>query len=122
MLAPLAGELTELHEEDAAVFGEGRMAEAGGVQKEGARGIVAMLVGEHAVEHQDFLSLRMAVRAKSRRGVIAHDGGDPAELAIDEVKAHAPSSGDRAEERRGGEERDKMCRARWWRKYEKNKK
>src|SRR3546814_16321769 len=96
MLAPLAGELTELHEEDAAVFGEGRMAEAGGVQKEGARGIVAMLVGEHAVEHQDLLSLRMAVRAKRRRGVIAHDGGDP-----------------RSEERRVGKECVSTCRSRW---------
>src|SRR3546814_7916733 len=52
-----------------------------------------MLVGEHAVEHQDLLSLRMAVRAKRRRGVIAHDGGDPAEFAIDEVKALAPYRG-----------------------------
>src|SRR3546814_12312052 len=90
------------------------MAEAGGVQKEGARGIVAMLVGEHAVEHQDLLSLRMAVRAKRRRGVIAHDGGDPAEFAIDEVKALAPYRGaGRSEERRVGKEGVSACRSRW---------
>src|SRR3546814_1824666 len=74
----LARELAELDEGDAAVAGEGGVAETGGIEQEAAGGIVAVLVGEHAFQHQDLLALRMAVRMEGRVGVVAHDRGDAA--------------------------------------------
>src|SRR3546814_20941166 len=89
----LARELAELDEGDAAVAGEGGVAETGGIEQEAAGGIVAVLVGEHAVEHQDLRALRMAVRMEGRIGVVAHDRGDTAELAVHEVEALGPHPG-----------------------------
>ena len=72
----LAGELPKLDEEDAATFGKGRMAKTLRIKEKRARGPVPVFVGEHALEHEDLLSLRMVVRWKVRVGLVAHDRGD----------------------------------------------
>jgi hypothetical protein len=69
------------------------VAEARGIQKKGAGGIVAVFVGEDTVENQDLLALRMPVLMEGGVRVIAHDRGDAAEFAIDQIQALAPDCG-----------------------------
>jgi hypothetical protein len=69
-------ELSQLHEQDAAGFREGGMAEALRIEEVCARRPVPVFVGEHAFEHQDLLPVRMIVRRKSRSRLVAHDGRD----------------------------------------------
>jgi hypothetical protein len=96
-LAP--GELAQLHEQRATGLRERRVAEALGVEQERAGGPVAVLVAEHAVEHEDLLALGMVVRVEGRVGLVAHDRCDLTGLGrADEVHALAP---DRAARARG---------------------
>src|SRR5215510_4028398 len=68
------------------------MAEAFGVEEIGARGPVAVLVGEHALEHEDLLAVGMIVRREARARLVAHDGSDLARLGrTHEVDPLAPN-------------------------------
>jgi hypothetical protein len=56
------------------------MLEALGIEQVGARRPVALFVGEHAFEYEDFLALRMGVTGKHAAGLVAYDGSDLAAL------------------------------------------
>src|SRR5438876_8902883 len=68
-----ARELPQLDEQDAAGFRKRCMAKAFRIQEKRAGGPVPVLVGEHALEHQNLLSLGMIVRRKPRAWLVAHD-------------------------------------------------
>src|SRR5437016_14068449 len=54
-----------------------------------------MFVGEHALEHENLLSLRMIVRRKPRAWLVAHDGRNLARLRrahqVDSLTPHRPA-------------------------------
>src|SRR4029079_19020316 len=84
-------DLLELHEEQAARVGKGRVTKAFGIEQIRARGPVAVLVGEHAVEHENLLSVRMIVSGKPRVRLVAnHRCHLPRFRRSDEVYALAP--------------------------------
>src|SRR5207302_11251329 len=56
------------------------MAKAFRIEKIRAGGPVPMFVGEHALEHENLLSLGMIVRRKPRAWLVAHDRGNLARL------------------------------------------
>src|SRR5207302_5688689 len=56
------------------------MAKAFRIEKIRAGGPVPMFVGEHALEHENLLSLEMIVRRKPRAWLVAHDRGNLARL------------------------------------------
>lgn len=51
------------------------MAAARRIAQIGAGRVIAVLVREHAVEHQDFFTAGVAVGIKVRTGGVAHDAG-----------------------------------------------
>src|SRR5579883_743312 len=77
----VGSELPQLDEEDAARGGIGRMARPRRIAQIGAGGIVAMLVGEDAVEDEDFLAAAMLVRGKAAAGREADKARRPRHLA-----------------------------------------
>src|SRR5882762_4204801 len=56
------------------------MAKAFRIEEKRAGGPVPMLVGEHALEHENLLSLGMIVRRKPRAWLVAHDRRNLARL------------------------------------------
>src|SRR3954447_3735018 len=73
------------------------MPEALRIEKIGAGGPVAVLVGEHALQHEDLFALGMIVRREPRPGLIAHDGSDlPGLGRAHQVNALAPHRSGRA--------------------------
>src|SRR5437870_12821052 len=68
-----ARELPQLDEQDAAGFRKRCMAKAFRIQEKRAGGPVPVLVGEHALEEQNLLSLGMIVRRKPLAWVLSHE-------------------------------------------------
>ena len=91
VLARAPRKLPQLHEQHAALARKRRVAKPFGVQEIGAGRPIAVLVGEHALEHEDLFAVRMLVRMKRRARLVAHDRRHLSRLdGADEVHALAP--------------------------------
>src|SRR5687768_3539126 len=75
------------------------MTKAFGIEEKRAGRPVPTLVGEHALEHEDLLSVGMIVRGEPRTGLVAHDGSDLARLGASH-QMHALTPYRRARARR----------------------
>src|SRR5438876_11877039 len=75
-----ARELPQLDEQDAARLRKRCMAKALRIQEKRAGRPVPVFVGEHALEHENLLSLGMIVRRKPRAWLVAHDRRNLARL------------------------------------------
>ena len=82
----VVGELPQLDEQHAAGAAERRMAAAGRVADIGACRIVAMLVLEGALQHDEFLAPAMGMGGKGAARRIADDGGGTRHLIPDPVQ------------------------------------
>ena len=82
-------ELPQLDEDAAAVLAERRMRRAGRIADVGAGRVIAVFVGEHTLEYQEFLAFRMAMAGKRTSRRVAHDAGCPRDLVADAIQ-HQP--------------------------------
>ena len=91
MLTPAPRVLPELGEGHGAILGVRCLSISLRVQQVTPDGIVAVLVGEGAVEDVYFFAVRMVVRPKDAIGVITYDRSDDASLLVSiEVGSLAP--------------------------------
>ena len=88
-------ELPELDEDRAAGLGAGCVAAGRRIADIGAGGIVAMLVLEDAVEHQELLAAAMGVRREMAVRGVADDRGGARHLVPDAVEHAAVHAWDR---------------------------
>ncbi|MCY1428770.1 hypothetical protein D9M71_446670 [compost metagenome] len=82
-------ELPELHEDRATLGGGRRVMAARRVAHVAADRIGAVLVLEHALQHEEFLAGRMAVLGETAARGIADDGGRPRLFLADAIE-HPP--------------------------------
>ena len=85
-----AGILAQAHEQQATGVRTGGMVAAVGIEQVGPGRIVAALVGEHPVQHPDFLALGMRMRTERAARRVAHQAGHRAVFAADQVQRLAP--------------------------------
>src|SRR2546426_2847647 len=90
-----ARELPQLDEQDAARLRKRCMAKALRIQEKRAGRPVPVFVGEHALEHENLLSLGMIVRRKPRAWLVAHDRRNLARLRrthqVDSLSPNRPA-------------------------------
>lgn len=89
-------ELVQLHQDQAALFAKWRVVKAERIAEIGAGAEVTGLVGEDAVQHEDFLAARMIMAAEAGAGIVADDRRGMSALGFLACKRLAPHAGLRA--------------------------